>query len=77
MNYTKESEITLDEIILLKAKWLKGYNIYSFSMQRMPNILYQRLHGRSLKDIANHFGIQRERVRQQEAKAIEIIKDNR
>ena len=71
MNYTIESKITEDEIKKLDERFIKNKNRGS---KRIPSILRFRLEGKSLEFIATLFEVTRERIRQQEARGVEIIK---
>lgn len=73
MNYTRESKITDEEIEWLEKKYAAFFHKSSI-FYKFPLILQHRLLGKSLQDIAYIYNVTKERIRQVEAKAVEIIK---
>lgn len=70
MNYTKENSITIGDIWNLQ-KWVEKNR--SKSNDRIVDTLMSREDGESLQEIANKYGVTKERVRQLEAKGVEVI----
>lgn len=65
MNYTKESNITIGEL---------EENFSTEKQSRQKLVLLLRLEGKTLEEIGNTIGVTRERVRQMEAKGVEIVR---
>jgi|TARA_Y100000034_G_scaffold135014_1_gene205324 DNA-directed RNA polymerase sigma subunit (sigma70/sigma32) len=73
MNYTLESKIEVSEIMKLAKSDLLDY--WSAN-NRIPAILLLRMIGEPLSKIGDMFRVNKERIRQQEAKGIELILDH-
>lgn len=67
MNYTKENKITVEMVGEYR-------NLFSKKDERLPDVLVFRAQDRTLKEIAILMGVTKERVRQMEAKAVELMR---
>lgn len=67
MNYTKECNIT-------KEKLKDNENLFKGKNYRLFVVLESRLCGFTLSKISTAFGLTTERIRQMEAKAVEILR---
>jgi DNA-directed RNA polymerase alpha subunit len=67
-NATKDNNITAEKIQNKLHLFNKGKN------SRIPELLYMRLNGITLREIGEHFLVTQGRIRQMEAKGIEILR---
>jgi DNA-directed RNA polymerase sigma subunit (sigma70/sigma32) len=70
MNYTKESNITIDEIKKNKDVFLKQRGVWG---SHACDVLKMRLEGYTFKKIGEILGKSKERIRQYEFMAVDLV----